>query len=283
MRAARAVLFALPIAAALGPRSRSSPQLLGAQSSQSSVRATTGLSAWGRDAASSHSQVDSDAGDNTVVGASADDEDVTRAAEDDPVIGGSVDDSEPPGGEDQGQEQTEARPWKSLREPEEDNVSRWRYQPANGIHTYTRKEPTINSERTKIKVMPGEVVSVVEERRGEQGVTFLRIANGTGWMFDSKPGVGTMCVKVEDSPAPLPQPAPEAAAREPAGGSGGGRAGPPEEQPKRPPQRAAAAEAPSQRGAAASTERREGGRGGGRALAAGGLRVDAGARRKAGE
>lgn len=83
-----------------------------------------------------------------------------------------------------------------------DGCSRWRYQPANNLHTYTRKDPNFDAERTTNKIMPGTVVEVIEEKPGDQGVTFLRIADGRGWLFDNKPGVGTMCVKEQERTPP---------------------------------------------------------------------------------
>lgn len=47
-------------------------------------------------------------------------------------------------------------------------------------------------------VQPGDVFPVCQELKGGDGVLYLQMAVGArGWVFDHKPGVGTMCVRHE--------------------------------------------------------------------------------------
>jgi len=71
----------------------------------------------------------------------------------------------------------------------------WRCQPQNDASVGIRAMPDIEAAMTKYCMQPGEVFEVSEERPGPGGVTFLRVADGRGWLFDWKPGVGTMCVR----------------------------------------------------------------------------------------
>lgn len=71
--------------------------------------------------------------------------------------------------------------------------SLWRYRPQNEASMGIRALPDIEAAMTKYCMQPGEAFEVSEERPGPAGVTFLRLADGRGWLFDRKPGVGTMC------------------------------------------------------------------------------------------
>jgi len=77
----------------------------------------------------------------------------------------------------------------------------WKYTPVNGRLIPTRVSPEIEAPRTAHRMHPGEVFTVVEERPGADGVTFLKLANDRGWLFDSKPGVGVMCVREAPGPS----------------------------------------------------------------------------------
>ncbi|CAK0860637.1 unnamed protein product [Prorocentrum cordatum] len=107
--------------------------------------------------------------------------------------------------------------------------TRWRYEAADGKGAGIRKAPSIDAERTGDVLASGEVFAVSEEKEGRGGVTFLRLQDGRGWLFDRKPGVGALCTRVPERAAPeeeeeggaeLPEaPAPRAAAAaEPPGG-----------------------------------------------------------------
>lgn len=58
-----------------------------------------------------------------------------------------------------------------------------------------RANPDVNGRRTEEELQPGEIFNVSEELRGDDGVLYLRLADGRGWVFDKKPGVGIMCVR----------------------------------------------------------------------------------------
>jgi len=71
----------------------------------------------------------------------------------------------------------------------------------------TRAVPDVDGPRTGHLLMPGDSFLVAEELMGPSGVRYLRLADGRGWAFDYKPGVGPMCARYAHSapqPAPLP-------------------------------------------------------------------------------
>jgi len=78
-----------------------------------------------------------------------------------------------------------------------DVISRWRYSPPDGLPIAVRASPDITGARTDRQLTPGELVDVAEERLGTDGVVYLRLADGRGWLFDQKPGVGVLCVREE--------------------------------------------------------------------------------------
>jgi len=82
----------------------------------------------------------------------------------------------------------------------------WRYQPPVAYPIHTRATPEINGPRTESILHPGEVFRVSEGREGVDGVLYLKLADGRGWVFESKPGLGTMCVEHKFGPAPAPPP-----------------------------------------------------------------------------
>lgn len=77
----------------------------------------------------------------------------------------------------------------------------WKYTPPDGKAIGIRKEPKFDAERTGANVEAGESFAVVEEKKAEEGVTFLKLADGKGWLFDRKPGVGVLCVPSTDGDA----------------------------------------------------------------------------------
>mmetsp|Transcript_72306 Transcript_72306/g.182335 ORF Transcript_72306/g.182335 Transcript_72306/m.182335 type:complete len:476 (+) Transcript_72306:72-1499(+) len=80
----------------------------------------------------------------------------------------------------------------------------WRYDAGDGHHIDVRAQPKIDGPRVKKRLESGDIFCVSEERPGAEGVTFLQLADGRGWLFDRKPGVGVMCkryvVPESDSP-----------------------------------------------------------------------------------
>ncbi|CAK0907602.1 unnamed protein product [Prorocentrum cordatum] len=78
-------------------------------------------------------------------------------------------------------------------------VSSWRY--VDHIGAAVRAEPRIDGPRTEHAVAPGSIFGVSEERPGADGVLYLRLADGRGWLFDSVPGVGVLCARCADDGA----------------------------------------------------------------------------------
>lgn len=71
----------------------------------------------------------------------------------------------------------------------------WKYTPDSGLPIDTRIVPDVSGPRTNKRLTPGEVFSVSEERRGVNGVLYLKLQSGEGWLFDRKPDGRTMCVR----------------------------------------------------------------------------------------
>mmetsp|Transcript_13634 Transcript_13634/g.48130 ORF Transcript_13634/g.48130 Transcript_13634/m.48130 type:complete len:501 (-) Transcript_13634:263-1765(-) len=73
----------------------------------------------------------------------------------------------------------------------------WRYVAKDNMPIFVRKAPDIDAPRTQEHLQPGELFFVSEEQRGADGVLYLKLADGSGWLFDTKPGVGAMCKRHE--------------------------------------------------------------------------------------
>lgn len=69
----------------------------------------------------------------------------------------------------------------------------WRYDAGDSTPLVVRETPEMGGRKTDTVLQPGEVFCVSQEQAGEDGVLFLQLADGRGWAFDRKPGVGTMC------------------------------------------------------------------------------------------
>jgi len=92
--------------------------------------------------------------------------------------------------------------------------TRWRCDTANGFVIGIRTMPAIDGPMSGDSLRLGETFLVSQELSGSDGVLYLRLADGRGWVFDQKPGVGTMCVPEEVVPltpprAPADSPVPE--------------------------------------------------------------------------
>lgn len=77
----------------------------------------------------------------------------------------------------------------------------YRYEPTVPHPLAIRTAPAFDAPRTQHKLKMGDVVMVSDEKPGNDGVLFLELADGRGWVFDMKPGVGAMCVKLPDDTA----------------------------------------------------------------------------------
>merc|ERR1712176_1433243 len=73
-----------------------------------------------------------------------------------------------------------------------------------------RTVPDMNGPRTTDALQPGATFCVSEECPTKEGITYLKLADGRGWVFDRKPGIGFLCARknfVPDTPpgaGPLP-------------------------------------------------------------------------------
>jgi len=69
----------------------------------------------------------------------------------------------------------------------------WRYDPGDGHHIDVRQGPKFDGARVKKRLEAGDVFCVSEERQGTDAILYLQLADGRGWLFEKKPGVGAMC------------------------------------------------------------------------------------------
>mmetsp|Transcript_96405 Transcript_96405/g.244960 ORF Transcript_96405/g.244960 Transcript_96405/m.244960 type:complete len:179 (-) Transcript_96405:258-794(-) len=88
------------------------------------------------------------------------------------------------------------------------SVQKWLYTPCNGKLFPTRHTPDIKGKKTAVVLKPGDAFEVVQEKLGPDGVLFLKLAGGMGWVFDHKPGVGVMCMREERAQAEQAPPSP---------------------------------------------------------------------------
>jgi len=75
------------------------------------------------------------------------------------------------------------------------STTAWRFDAGDGLHMDVRSQPDIEASRTGMYLLPGEEFQVSQELKGRGGVLYLRLADGRGWVFESKPGVGAMCFR----------------------------------------------------------------------------------------
>jgi len=80
----------------------------------------------------------------------------------------------------------------------------WRYQGSDGAAIGIRASPELEGPWTGSTLVPGEVFHVSQEYLGQDGILYLRLADGRGWAFDRKPGEGTLCTRLEGSEAGMP-------------------------------------------------------------------------------
>ncbi|CAJ1391928.1 unnamed protein product [Effrenium voratum] len=73
----------------------------------------------------------------------------------------------------------------------------WRYVPEDGCHIDIRSVPSVSGHRTNERLISGEVFKVSETFEGSDGTLFLKLADGRGWVFESKAGIGTLCVRCQ--------------------------------------------------------------------------------------
>lgn len=74
----------------------------------------------------------------------------------------------------------------------------WKCEPCNGKKVGIRDGPAFDAKQTGHVLRPGESFGVTATREGAEGVLFLKLADGRGWVFNGKPEVGIMCIKAAD-------------------------------------------------------------------------------------
>eukprot|EP00930_Biecheleria_cincta_P096739 TRINITY_DN8853_c1_g1_i1.p1 TRINITY_DN8853_c1_g1~~TRINITY_DN8853_c1_g1_i1.p1 ORF type:complete len:980 (-),score=262.60 TRINITY_DN8853_c1_g1_i1:149-3088(-) len=70
----------------------------------------------------------------------------------------------------------------------------WLYNPKEYRQAAIRVNPSIEGPRTDILMRPGQRFMVSEEHIGSDGILYLRLADGSGWMFESNHR-GVLCVR----------------------------------------------------------------------------------------
>eukprot|EP00933_Yihiella_yeosuensis_P072936 TRINITY_DN81493_c0_g1_i1.p1 TRINITY_DN81493_c0_g1~~TRINITY_DN81493_c0_g1_i1.p1 ORF type:complete len:344 (-),score=64.74 TRINITY_DN81493_c0_g1_i1:100-1131(-) len=73
----------------------------------------------------------------------------------------------------------------------------WRYDPDESNALDIRITPMITGPRASKVLLPGEVFRVSQEHRGADGILYLKLSDGRGWVFESKDGVGKLCARYE--------------------------------------------------------------------------------------
>eukprot|EP00929_Paragymnodinium_shiwhaense_P001397 TRINITY_DN10162_c0_g1_i1.p1 TRINITY_DN10162_c0_g1~~TRINITY_DN10162_c0_g1_i1.p1 ORF type:complete len:1127 (-),score=274.09 TRINITY_DN10162_c0_g1_i1:93-3473(-) len=76
-------------------------------------------------------------------------------------------------------------------------AERWIYKPANGLAIAIRTQPEIGAKPSSWQLRPGTVFQVSETLRRDE-VLYLKLADGRGWLFDRRPGVGAMCFQATE-------------------------------------------------------------------------------------
>jgi len=69
----------------------------------------------------------------------------------------------------------------------------WRYQYSAPFEI--RSSPDMSGPRTGYQLQPGDVFLVSMERRSGDGILYLQLADGRGWVCESKPDFPTLCVR----------------------------------------------------------------------------------------
>jgi len=71
----------------------------------------------------------------------------------------------------------------------------WRYDGGAGVAIGIRNIPKVDGPWTGKTLLPGDVFAVSQELEGTDGIRYLRLSDGSGWVFDCKPGEGILCVR----------------------------------------------------------------------------------------
>lgn len=89
----------------------------------------------------------------------------------------------------------------SISSPGKDSGKLWRYDAGDGQSLVARCAPSIDAQKLQLALQPGTIFSVEEQKLGEDGVLYLKLAGNRGWVFDRKPGVGIMCSRFSERDA----------------------------------------------------------------------------------
>lgn len=75
----------------------------------------------------------------------------------------------------------------------EASKSIWRCDFEHGVDV--RADTEIDAEKTGQALMCGEIFRVSEERQSPDGIVYLCLDDGRGWVYDRMPGIGVLCVR----------------------------------------------------------------------------------------
>lgn len=75
----------------------------------------------------------------------------------------------------------------------------WRYNPPSPKEITIRSTPELFGPRAGGELSPGDTFRVSQEHRGDDGILYLRLADGRGWLFEERPDVGVLCERVEEN------------------------------------------------------------------------------------
>eukprot|EP00931_Biecheleriopsis_adriatica_P092689 TRINITY_DN66480_c0_g1_i1.p1 TRINITY_DN66480_c0_g1~~TRINITY_DN66480_c0_g1_i1.p1 ORF type:complete len:895 (-),score=207.88 TRINITY_DN66480_c0_g1_i1:93-2777(-) len=71
----------------------------------------------------------------------------------------------------------------------------WLYSPPGKRDIAIRAVPDVEGPRTKLTLSPGQKFMVSEEHTGPDGLLYLKLADGSGWLFEKKLNSEVLCVR----------------------------------------------------------------------------------------
>jgi hypothetical protein len=71
----------------------------------------------------------------------------------------------------------------------------WRCEPKGDVYMALWKEPRAGSEQNVVWLPKGELFQVSQRARGDDGVLYLKLADGRGWAIEQTPGEPAVCVR----------------------------------------------------------------------------------------
>lgn len=82
-----------------------------------------------------------------------------------------------------------------LQDSEQDSSNCWEFTKTDGLAIGIRTEPAMDAEKTGDSISSGEIMSISEEVVGDDGVTYLKLADGRGWIFNQLQDGTVLCCK----------------------------------------------------------------------------------------